>query len=407
MSELFEKRIDKKEMIKELIRKIHKGEDPEKLKREFKELFGSVTSTEIAQVEQELIQEGMPREEVMRLCEVHLAVFHEALEKEKPLVQAGHPISILMEEHKKLIEFSDLLKKKIDEIKNIGNFELGKEIFSEIKDIVKHFKESEKHYLREENVLFPYLEKHGIKEPPAIMWMDHDKIRAIKKELYKIIDNYDSMNFNEFIEKIELTAIELGNILSSHFYKENNILFPMGLHVINEDEWKDIRFQFDEIGYCCFTPSEVIIPIEKEVKEELFQKENVIHLPSGSFSLKELVAVLNTLPVDITFVDINDKVRFFNETKERIFVRTRAVIGRKVQQCHPQKSIHIVEKILNEFKNGTKDHADFWINFNGRLVLIRYFAVRDKDGNYLGTLEVTQDITDIKKIEGEKRLLDW
>ncbi|MCX7941649.1 MAG: PAS domain-containing protein, partial [Dictyoglomaceae bacterium] len=249
--------------------------------------------------------------------------------------------------------------------------------------------------------------KHGIKEPPAIMWMDHDKIRAIKKELYKIIDNYDSMNFNEFIEKIELTAIELGNILSSHFYKENNILFPMGLHVINEDEWKDIRFQFDEIGYCCFTPSEVIIPIEKEVKEELFQKENVIHLPSGSFSLKELVAVLNTLPVDITFVDINDKVRFFNETKERIFVRTRAVIGRKVQQCHPQKSIHIVEKILNEFKNGTKDHADFWINFNGRLVLIRYFAVRDKDGNYLGTLEVTQDITDIKKIEGEKRLLDW
>ncbi|MCX7941766.1 MAG: DUF438 domain-containing protein, partial [Dictyoglomaceae bacterium] len=205
MSELFEKRIDKKEMIKELIRKIHKGEDPEKLKRDFKELFGSVTSTEIAQVEQELIQEGMPREEVMRLCEVHLAVFHEALEKEKPLVQAGHPISILMEEHKKLIEFSDLLKKKIDEIKNIGNFELGKEIFSEIKDIVKHFKESEKHYLREENVLFPYLEKHGIKEPPAIMWMDHDKIRAIKKELYKIIDNYDSMNFNEFIEKIELT----------------------------------------------------------------------------------------------------------------------------------------------------------------------------------------------------------
>lgn len=406
MSEFFGMRVDKKEMLKELIRKIHKGEDPEKLKREFKELFGSVTTKEIAEIEQELIQEGMLREEVMRLCEVHLAVFQESLEKDKPSTGLGHPVTILMEEHKRLIEFSERLKKKIEELQAKNSYEEGKEILEEVKDICAHLKESEKHYLREENVLFPYLEKHGITEPPAIMWMDHDKIRAIKKDLYKIVDNYKDFKIEEFLRKIAVIAVELGDMLASHFYKENNILFPMGLHVISEDEWKDIRLQFDEIGYCCFTPTEVITPIE-EIKEERKVEEGVINLPSGSFSIKELEAILNTLPVDITFVDKNDEVKYFSETKDRVFLRTRAIIGRKVQQCHPQKSIHIVEKILQEFKNGTKDHADFWINLNGRLIYIRYFAIRDINGNYLGTLEVTQDVTEIKKLEGEKRLLDW
>ncbi|MGB9810185.1 MULTISPECIES: DUF438 domain-containing protein [Dictyoglomus] len=406
MSEVFGLRKERKEMLKELIRKIHKGEDPEKLKTRFKDIFGSVTTTEIAEIEQELIQEGMPREEVMRLCEIHLKVFEEALEKDKVDSQAGHPVTILMSEHKKLIEFSERLKKAVEELKLAGDFEEGEDKLQEIIDIVDHFKEAEKHYLREENVLFPYLEKHGITEPPAIMWMDHDKIRSIKKEIFNMVESFQGFSFENFVNTLLYKAVELGDTMSSHFYKENNILFPMGLHVITEEEWRDIRIQFDEIGYCCFTPPEVLTPVERK-KEVSVQVEDKMRLPSGSFTLAELKAVLNTLPVDITFVDKNDEVKYFNETKDRIFVRTRAVIGRKVQQCHPQKSVHIVEKILDEFKKGTKDHADFWINVNGRLIYIRYFAVRDEDGNYLGTLEVTQDITEIKKIEGERRLLDW
>jgi PAS domain S-box-containing protein len=406
MSEIFGMRISRKEALKELIKKIHQGEDPEVLKRQFKQMFGSVTPTEIAQIEEELIKEGLPREEVVRLCEVHLAVFQESLEK-GPEGGAGNPITILMEEHKALLEFADKLKNTLEEMRNIKDYEEGKEKLNELQDIVNHFKESEKHYLREENVLFPYLEKHGITEPPAIMWMDHDKIRAIKKDIYKLIDTHKNISPEEFVRKLAILATDLSEMLSSHFYKENNILFPMALHVLSEDELKDIRLQFDEIGYCCFTPPSVLTPIEKTEEKELEKKEGMVNLPTGSFTLEELEAVLNTLPVDITFVDKNDEVRYFSETKDRIFVRTKAVIGRKVQQCHPQKSVHIVEKIVNEFKKGTKDHADFWINLNGRLILIRYFAVRDKNGNYLGTLEVTQDITDIKKIEGEKRLLDW
>jgi PAS domain S-box-containing protein len=135
--------------------------------------------------------------------------------------------------------------------------------------------------------------------------------------------------------------------------------------------------------------------------------ERIMQLEMGALSREEVDAILNVLPVDVTFVDKGDTVRYFNKAGKRIFVRTKAVIGRKVQQCHPQKSVHVVNKILESFKAGKKDAAEFWIQIGNRLIQIRYFAVRDKDGKYLGTIEVTQDITDIKKIEGEKRLLDW
>lgn len=134
-------------------------------------------------------------------------------------------------------------------------------------------------------------------------------------------------------------------------------------------------------------------------------EEGQIVLDTGSFFKEELEALLNTLPVDITFVGKEDSVRYFSKAKERIFPRTKAIIGRKVQQCHPPESIHVVNKILDDFRNGHRDVAEFWIHSKGRLIYIRYFAVRDKNGDYLGCLEVTQDITDIKKIEGEKRLL--
>jgi hypothetical protein len=146
---------------------------------------------------------------------------------------------------------------------------------------------------------------------------------------------------------------------------------------------------------------------EKSKTEDASTSERTLQLETGTLSREEVEAILNALPVDVTFVDKGDTVKYFNKAGKRIFVRTKAVIGRKVQQCHPQKSVHVVNKILESFKAGKKDVAEFWIRGGNRLVHIRYFAVRDKGGKYLGTMEVTQDITDIKKIDGEKRLLDW
>ncbi len=343
----------------------------------------------------------MDRNEIQKLCEVHLLVFKESLNK-KEEINKKNPVSILIKEHEIILKLNSELNDILSNIKTEEDFE---EIEKKVDEIINNFKESETHYLREENALFPTLEKYGVVEPPKIMWMEHDKIREIKKNLFETYERIKMIFNSENLEKFKNLSLELNNFLNSHFFKENNILFPTANKIFNESDFLKVKKDFDEIGYPSFLPEEYKEKLLEEIKEKKEIKDE-IELPTGSFSLDELEAVLNTLPVDITFVDKNDKVKYFSMTKDRIFVRTKAVIGRSVQNCHPQKSIHIVNKIVEEFKSGRRDSAEFWINLNGRLIYIRYFAVR-KDGEYLGTIEVTQDITDIKKIEGEKRLLDW
>ncbi len=396
----------KKEILKGLIKRLHEGARPEEIKEEFREVLKGVTPDEIARVEEELVKEGMPREEIQRLCEVHLAVFRESLEREKVLAPAGHPVHTLMEEHKILLNFAGELKSTAGEMKEAKDFDSVSDKMKQLNHIAEHLKDSESHYIREENVLFPYLEKHGVTQPPAIMWTEHNKIREMKKNLYRLVDTHKEMAFQDFTRQLEEAAVSLADMLSSHFYKENNILFPTALKVITGSEWKDIRHQFDELGYCCFTPEPPeLVAEEKEVAIPKRGKEGMIPLETGTFSKEELETMLNTLPVDITFVDKEDTVRYFSQSKDRIFARTKAVIGRKVQLCHPQQSVHVVNQLLKDFRSGRRDAAAFWINLKGRLIYIRYFAVRSQKGDYLGCVEVTQEITDIKKIEGEKRLL--
>jgi PAS domain S-box-containing protein len=402
---------DKKEAVKTMIRRLHSGEDPKKVKEECKDVLRDLEPHEIGMIEQELIEEGMKVEEVQRMCGAHLALLKENVEKAGPKVPDWHPIHILMDEHNIMLDFSSNLR---DLLGGLGGADPSKEQREKLEDIVHHFKESESHYLREENVLFPHLEKHGITQPPAIMWMEHDKIREIKKDIYNLVDQGAHAKAGKDLKDLGQLAITLSEALSDHFYKENNVLYPMGLNAIEDKEWKDIRTEFDELGYCCFTPTPAGLDAEKEMEKVPAAEvktaseggeEGMVALETGNMTPEEMQALFNSLPVDITFVDKDDKVRFFSEGKDRIFVRTRSVIGRKVQNCHPQKSVHVVNEILEDFRNGKRESAEFWINMKGRMIYIRYFPVRNPKGEYLGCLEITQDITDVKKIEGEKRLL--
>ncbi len=323
-------------------------------------------------------------------------------DNEKDSPNSMHPLKILMEEHKILLEFA--IKLKEIALSFHDRQRPAQEEIEALRHITNHFKESESHYLREENVLFPYLEKHGITQPPMIMWSEHQEIRKRKGELYQIFEELISNESKPSIEKFKNLAIQIEALLQSHFLKENSVLFPTSQRVITDMEWEEIKKEFDHIGYCCFTPG---LKKEEEKEEDLKPKgDGLIKFPTGSIRIDELEAILNTLPVDITFVDKDDKVRYFSESRDRIFLRTKAVIGRKVQNCHPQESLQKVQQILDDFKRGVRDVAEFWINYKGRMIHIRYFPLRDKEGKYLGCLEVTQDITEIKKIEGEKRLLD-
>jgi len=396
-------REEKKKALREMLERLNAGEEAWELKEEFRGFLEGVTAKELSLLEQELISEGMSREMLHRLCDIHIALFREQMGTTAIEVPEGHPIGILMSEHEVLLEVAERLKKLIFGIRDAGGLDKAREQVKELGSVAKHLKESESHYLREENVLFPYLEKHGITEPPAIMWMEHDKIREIKKNAVELIEKAEELDFDRFTHDLGNFSIALAEMLSSHFFKENNILFKAALDSLEQSEWLDVRKQFDELGYCCFTPEPGDFLTGGTVEEGSVEGGRVA-FETGDFSMEELETVLNTLPVDITFVDSNNKVRYFNQTKERIFVRTKAVIGRTVQQCHPQKSIEAVNRIVEDFRSGKRDHADFWIEMNGRLIYIRYFAVRNSEGDYLGVLEVTQDVTGIKELEGEKRL---
>jgi PAS domain S-box-containing protein len=400
---------DKKALIKEAIRQLHAGVPPEQVKEKFRHVLEGTDSLEIAKIEQELANEGMKREEMRKLCDVHMAIFKEQLEKQQPNLQPSQPISILMEEHKIMLKMAEQLMSLANKMLKVSDMRYVTEEIHQVEHLAEDFTDSEKHYLREENVLFPYLEKHGITEPPAVMWMEHNEIRELKKKLPTLIKDLNEADFQSFKDQLWETAKAIGTLLQNHFYKENNVLFPAAMSVITEQEWVGIRKEFDEIGYCCFTPPELItiVPKTEVVQAATQAPEGILQFETGKLTKEQLAGLLNALPVDITFVDADDAVRYFNKPEERLFVRTKAVLGRKVHMCHPQKSLHVVSKIVESFKNGKKDVAEFWINLNNRFVHIRFFAVRDADGKYLGTMEVVQDLTEIKKLEGERRLLDW
>jgi hypothetical protein len=398
---------DKKRILKDVIKQLHDGVPPEEVKEKFKQALEDTSAEDIAKIEQELVKEGMPREELQRLCDVHLTVFAEKLEKQELKTPPGHPISILMEEHKILTQRAQRLEVIAKMIEEACDVVYVGDALAEAQSIVKDFADAEKHYLREENVLFPMLERHGITEPPAIMWMEHNQIRDLKKKLHNLVENWNSISFYDFKTQLSEATKPLCSILPSHFFKENSILFPAALQIVTGEEWTETRKEFDEIGYCCFTPPQVTIALQTERRKTETAPEVLLRFETGDLSKDETEAILDALPIDISFIDKDDRVKYFNKAEKRIFVRTKAVIGRTVQMCHPQKSVHIVNRIIETFRKGEKDTAEFWITLDNRLVHIRYFAVRDKDGKYLGTMEVTQDLTGIKKIEGKKRLLDW
>ena len=259
------------------------------------------------------------------------------------------------------------------------------------------------HYLRKENLYFPYMEKYGITAPPKVMWGVDDEIRNQIKEVKSLLHD-DKAEKDTLIQKIG----DMINKVTEMIFKEEHIMIPMLLEQLTLDEWKSIADESPEIGYIIDQ-----VPVWKPVKntEESKPKtvsevkEGLVTLPSGEFNFEELTCMLNTLPFDITFVNKDDVVKYFSEGKERTFPRTRAIIGRNVSNCHPPASVHIVEKIVEDFKSGAKDQEDFWINMGGKFILIRYYAVRNQQGEFLGVLEVTQDIKPIQEITGEKRLL--
>jgi DUF438 domain-containing protein len=243
-----------KDSIKKIIRDLHGGTSLEKAKEEFRRTVGDASAEDIGRAEQELVEQGLPRDELRRLCDVHLAVMGDALHGQEAEVPPGHPVHTFKEEHKRILDFLDKLEKTVAEIKESPSKETIQQRLPLLKSVSEHLMEIEKHNEREENVLFPSLERRGITEPPAVMWAEHNDLREMKKRLHGLVDGAAGMDPHDFAKQASEVTANLVRTLSSHIFKENNILYPMALQTIPENEWPDIRRQCDELGYCCFTP---------------------------------------------------------------------------------------------------------------------------------------------------------
>jgi hypothetical protein len=350
-----------------------------------------------------MVEEGMPQGEIRRLCDVHLAVMKDALGKQERETPPGHPIHTFMEEHRMILEFLGIIEKAAAEIEARPNREAILARIPALREAIGHLLEAEGHHTREENVLFPHMGKHGITEPPAVMWSEHDEIRELKKRLRDVIESHDRLSPGDFAARLGEATRALAPMLSSHVYKENNILYPMALDAIPPQEWLEVRRECDELGYCCFTPESARTAAPTGGGDSL-EGQGLLTFPTGALTREQVEWVLNTLPLDITFVDADDEFKYFSGTQDRAFARSRASLGRKVEQCHPAKSLPLVNAVLGDLKAGRKDSEQFWIRLGEKYLLISYFAVRNAAGEYLGTLETIQDIAPLQRIEGEKRL---
>ncbi|MEI4800892.1 DUF438 domain-containing protein [Bacillus sp. FJAT-51639] len=392
---------ERQAILKEIIKNLHNGKSVEEVKAQFEEAVGNITVAEISKLEQALMEEeGIPVEEVQRLCSVHTAIFKGSIEEihrsDKPEDQAGHPVHTFKLENKKI---DKLVNFKLQlHYERFEKEDSEENVYKLIEDL-NLLLDVDKHYSRKENLLFPYLEKYGIYGPTQVMWGIDDVIRNAIKDVKQALTNYNG-DKKTVLDGVYFVIHEVTEMI----FKEENILFPMALQTLTEDEWVKIAHESDEIGYCLTGPASIWKPERKAVQEQAMS-EGFIRLETGILSLKQLDMMLNHLPVDITYIDQNDVVRYFSHGKERIFARTKAIIGRTVQNCHPPKSVHVVEKLLEDFKSGNKDCEDFWIKFKDKYVYIRYFAIRSEDGEYMGTLEFTQNINPIQEIQGEKRIL--
>ncbi len=433
MSELLQNKKDRKSAVKEIIRSIESGTDVDQAKRRFNRIIRTISPEEIAEIEQELMSEGMDPEKVRNLCELHVEVFRKAVSgggKSKAL--PGHPVATYKSENKEA-------KKKISRLgKALRRLKRGKDDGGFAKTLLD-LRRIETHYARKENQLFPYLENVGFTGPSKVMWGKHNEIRDLFKEAQLQYTSGD-------VRRLRQTVGELRRKIRQMIFMEHKILFPTAMRKLTDAAWAEIRRGESEIGYAWIRPGNLwdpgVIPSPStspdtsrggmSVQEafgtgsgnpstasessasapgagpaERTPESPSVGLDVGELTGKQINLMLKSLPVDITFVDENDRVRYYSQSPERVFPRSPGIIGRSVQNCHPPKSVHVVEKILDAFKKKEKEVAEFWLELEGRFVHIRYYPLFDEESEYRGVIEVSQDVTGIRALEGSRTLLDW
>ncbi len=447
MSELIDNSRMKKDALKHLILELHRGEAPEAVRAQLARIMGSVPYGLVVEVEQELIAAGViPMEEILRLCDVHSAALNGVIDlgaAAEPL--PGHPVDVFRRENRALERETSAIGALLDELSSVPTDAPAGAMAHALLGPFGQLRQVDRHYRRKENLLFPYLEKRGVNGPPRVMWGKDDEVRALLRGAVEALEAAGASDAGALQAVASLVLRPAAASVEEMIFKEEQILFPMCLDNLTEAEWSQIASQSAEIGWCLIEeppawagalpvdaaapppPATTMVrtsgsdsapgPAGADSRQSPAERgsehgpagtaPDSVLFPSGTLSLDQLTRVLNLLPFDLTFVDAEDRVRYFTQGPERIFDRNVAILGRRVQECHPPASVHIVQQILDDFHAGRADRAPFWIQLGGRFLHIEYLAVRNAEGRYLGTLEVSQDLTEKRALTGEQRLLTY
>lgn len=392
--------------IQEYLKRLGPDEDFEKVRADFAKEFEEVDAADIMQAEQQLLQNGTPLEEVQRLCDVHAALFH-GKTKEEQIANAekqsatalkekrqrsvgayagipGHPICTFVLENKEL-------EKVIAQCRAaIGTGKIEDELFERLRQVSVH-------YAKKGDLLYPHLNvKYKISGPSAVMWTVDDEIRDELASLEQ-----QRTNDSVWTEQLQAVLVRMEEMI----YKEQNILFPNCTLNFTEEEWMQIYRDSKDYPSCFGVENGVWEQAEAYLKEgqRTAASKDEIVMAGGHMTIEQFEAMLNTIPLELTFVDADNINRYFNEGP-KVFKRPGMAIDREVFSCHPPKIEQMVRKIIEDFRNGTRDQVPVWMNKNGRAMLVTYMAVRDRNQQYIGTVEVVQDMEFAREhFEGRSR----
>jgi len=413
------------ELVKSLLKKLHEGVKPEELSREFSEVLKQVSPFEVVLIEQQLIKEGFRVDDILKLCDLHVQLFREYLiSRELKGVPEGHPLDLLLRENELILKWSELLGVYAGAALKTTGEDLVR-ILNQLAGVVENLRNLRLHYRKIQMLVFPYLEKRGIIAVPRVLWGREDQVLQKVRELKKLVE--EARVKSEIVSEVASKALELSREVSELVFRENKILFPAVWVLLTEGEWAAIGEISEEMGYLVpvtkewkpsarpVMPYEIVPEVTKEQVDalppefrELALKKleadtydvrvgSDIELSTGFLSKKELEGILKSLPLELTYADMNDRVKFFTESKlSRGFVRTKTILGRRLLYCHPPRLEGMVRVNVERLKKG-EEYREYWTKQGDRIIRVLVVAVRSESGEYLGTLEIVEDLTEVVK----------
>lgn len=397
MSEFTSNKHERLRQLKELFYSVMEKQDPVNAVRRSQQAIDQSTPSDVIDLVDELVREGVPMIDLKTGINKFLNLLGKRLKSLPELKpEAGTFLYCCFRNNAELDWRLKAFRPRIRQLnERSGDAKLRMEVRSQLTELLEYGR----YYEIKENILFPLLEKNWSNfRCLGVMWSFHDDIRRNLRALAEAVgsERFDIREFNRLIGDVYFNMYAIR-------FREEKILFPYVVETLGENALEPLFREALEEGFPYYTPegapggSQRLRP----------SSDGKTDLGTGQLSAEQIMLIFNHLPVDITYVDENNKVKYFSTPARRIFKRSGAIIGRDVRNCHPPESVHVVERIVEAFRDGSQDHASFWISIKGEMILIQYFAVRDSAGAYRGVIEVSQEISGIRALKGERRLLDW